>query len=344
MITISACLIVKNEARVLERCLKSIQPIVDEIIIVDTGSTDETKEIASRYTNQIYDFEWVDDFSKARNYSFSKATMDYIYVADADEIIDDENQEKFLQLKEVLLPEIEIVQMYYSNQLEYNTTYNYDKEYRPKLYKRVRNFIWKDPLHESVQLEPVIYDSDIVITHKPLCNHANRDFATFLKVIQRNEALSDKLIQMYARELFIAGKDSDFIDAFPYFLSIVEQETLQLVLLKQCQCVLARAARLMNNEHLFFKVCLKNVALEQPCAEVCCELGEYYLSLLDGKEASIWFYNAAFEATPELSNRYGGDIPLMGLSKSFDLVGNKEQAKEYEALALAWKQDNQVGN
>ena len=62
MITISVCMIVKNEEDVLGRALKSVQGIADEIIIVDTGSTDSTKEIASSYTNKIYDFEWCDDF------------------------------------------------------------------------------------------------------------------------------------------------------------------------------------------------------------------------------------------------------------------------------------------
>ena len=127
MISISLCMIVKNEERVLERCLQSLQGLMDEIIIVDTGSTDRTKEIAKKYTDKIYDFTWIDDFSAARNFSFSKATKEYIYVADADEVLDQENYEKFKQLKQVLLPEIDIVQMYYSNQLEYNTTYNYDK-------------------------------------------------------------------------------------------------------------------------------------------------------------------------------------------------------------------------
>jgi glycerol-3-phosphate acyltransferase PlsX len=61
---------------------------MDEIIIVDTGSTDNTKEIASKYTDKIYDFEWTYDFAAARNYAFSKATKDYIYTADADEVID----------------------------------------------------------------------------------------------------------------------------------------------------------------------------------------------------------------------------------------------------------------
>lgn len=153
MITISLCMIVKNEERVLARCLDSIKELMDEIIIVDTGSSDRTKEIAKKYTDKVYDFFWQDDFSSARNFSFSKANMEYIYVADADEVMDEENRERFRQLKEVLLPEIDIVQMYYCNQLQYNTTYNFDKEYRPKLYKRIREFRWYDPIHESVRLE-----------------------------------------------------------------------------------------------------------------------------------------------------------------------------------------------
>ena len=86
MITISVCMIVKNEERVLARCLDSLSGLADEIIIVDTGSDDKTKEIALSYTDHVYDFVWVDDFSAARNYSFSKAAMVYIYVADADEV------------------------------------------------------------------------------------------------------------------------------------------------------------------------------------------------------------------------------------------------------------------
>ena len=58
MATISLCMIVKNEEAVLARCLDSVRDLVDEIIIVDTGSTDRTKAIAARYTGQIYDFPW----------------------------------------------------------------------------------------------------------------------------------------------------------------------------------------------------------------------------------------------------------------------------------------------
>ena len=142
VIELSLCMIVKNESKVLARCLDSIADLMDEIIIVDTGSTDNTKEIARKYTDKIYDFEWMYDFSAARNFAFSKATKEYIYTADADEVIDEKNREKFRMLKQVLLPEIEIVQMNYITDMKYNTTENFVRDMRPKIYKRIREFTW----------------------------------------------------------------------------------------------------------------------------------------------------------------------------------------------------------
>ena len=84
---LSLCMIVKDEEDCLARCLLSAVPVVDEIIIVDTGSTDRTKAIAKTFGAKVYDFEWTDDFSEARNLSLSKATGDWLLVLDADEII-----------------------------------------------------------------------------------------------------------------------------------------------------------------------------------------------------------------------------------------------------------------
>lgn len=84
---LSLCMIVKNEEGRLARCLMSAIPVVDEIVIVDTGSTDRTKEIAKTFGAKVYDFEWTEDFSEARNVSLSKATGNWILVLDADETI-----------------------------------------------------------------------------------------------------------------------------------------------------------------------------------------------------------------------------------------------------------------
>ena len=93
MISITLCMIVKNEQSILERCLISYAGTYDELIIVDTGSTDSTKDIAHKYTDKVYDYKWCDDFAAARNYAFSLASCDYIFSADADEILDERNNQ-----------------------------------------------------------------------------------------------------------------------------------------------------------------------------------------------------------------------------------------------------------
>ena len=72
MVTISLCMIVKNEEAVIKRCLESVKEVVDEIIVVDTGSQDRTKEIAEEEGAQVYQFPWIDDFAAARNFLFPK--------------------------------------------------------------------------------------------------------------------------------------------------------------------------------------------------------------------------------------------------------------------------------
>ncbi len=98
---LSLCMIVKNEEKVLQRCLDSVHGIVDEIVIVDTGSTDATKEIALKYTNKVYDFEWTNNFADARNFAQQQATGEWILVLDADEYVERTNlQEMIQQLKQ----------------------------------------------------------------------------------------------------------------------------------------------------------------------------------------------------------------------------------------------------
>ena len=97
--TISLCMIVKNEEKFLPACLESVNGHVDEIIIVDTGSTDSTVEIAKRYNAKIYHHAWENSFSKARNYSLKYATCEWILILDADEEV---NKKDARKLREVI--------------------------------------------------------------------------------------------------------------------------------------------------------------------------------------------------------------------------------------------------
>ena len=328
MVTISLCMIVKNEEKILERCLDSVADLVDEIVIADTGSTDATREIARRYTEKVYDFPWTDDFSAARNFVFSRATQEYIYSADADEVLSPENRERFRLLKETLLPEVEIVQMKYANQLQFNTVYNYDEEYRPKVFKRKRDFVWEAPIHETVRLEPVIYDSDIVITHLPGESHVKRDLANFQKHWRQGYRLPKRLLGMYARELLIAGDEEDFAQAAPVFLEAAADNERDGEEMAQSCCVAARAARLAGDTVSFFKYTSKVIA-EEACSEICCEMGHFYEGLSDWEEAAIWYYNAVYETRPILALQSGGKESLEGLIRCYEALGCPEQADIY---------------
>lgn len=319
MISISVCMIVKNEEQVLERCLKSIAPIADEIIIVDTGSEDRTKEIAAGFTNKIYDFSWTGSFSDARNYSFSLASKDYIYSADADEEIDEENQKQILLLKEAMLPEIEIVQMWYQNCGTMHTTENFEKELRPKLYKRLRNFIWEDPVHEMVRMTPIVYDSDITILHKPIGNHGSRDIKIFEKMTQQQQRMSDRLKNLYARELVMAGSDAEINQAAPYFKQLQANQDESIARMKEAGIIQAKASRINKDDAAFFKQALKDM-LTDPCSEMCVEIGQYYEERKDFEEAILWYYNAAFETESILDIKAGHEIPLERLSVCYELL------------------------
>ncbi|MBW2583518.1 MAG: glycosyltransferase, partial [Deltaproteobacteria bacterium] len=84
---VSLCMIIKDEEKYLARCLASVKPIVDELIVVDTGSTDLSKDIAITFGARVYDYEWKNDFGEARNYSISKASGEWILILDGDEVI-----------------------------------------------------------------------------------------------------------------------------------------------------------------------------------------------------------------------------------------------------------------
>ena len=320
MVSISVCMIVKNEEAVLARCLDSLKGIADEIVIVDTGSTDRTKEIAALYTSRIYDFTWIHDFAAARNFAFSKATCDYIYSADADEVLEETDRKKFLALKEALLPEIEIVEMIYVNPADCNMVYNFTREPRPKLFKRLREFRWIDPIHETVALDPLVYSSDIEIQHRPQSMHSGRDFTAFQRELDKSGRLSERLYSMYAKELFISGELSDFEAAVPWFEKRMVQPEVSADARAEAVCVLAKGMALQKNYEKLLAFALTELATAAVSpSELLYLLGEYYEETGRAKEAAFWYRKAALEAECYVCILSGGEAAL---SRAREVTGD----------------------
>ncbi|STO12441.1 SPBc2 prophage-derived glycosyltransferase SunS [[Flavobacterium] thermophilum] len=217
MITISLCMIVKNEEDVLARCLDSVQHLVDEIVIVDTGSTDRTKEIARSYTARVIDFPWSDDFSAARNFSFSHATMDYIFWLDADDILPAEEQTKFLTLKRTLSSDIDSVTMIYSlAQDEYGKTISSVR--RNRLVKRSSGFRWHGMVHEYLEVWGTILNSDITIIHQPNRCASDRNLQIYERQLAQGAEFSPRDLFYFANELFDHQQYERAIQYYEQFL------------------------------------------------------------------------------------------------------------------------------
>jgi len=205
MASISLCMITKNEEKFLEQCLESVKGIVSEIIIVDTGSSDKTKEIAKKYTDSIFDFEWQDDFSKARNFSIEKATEGWILVLDADETINPKDSEKIQNLLENEVDAYQFIRRNYTDDAAVENWLPNDRSY-PKaasfsgffpsklvrLFRNSKGFVFKGVVHETVDASITGKNGTIEVTDIPLHHFAYTDPASLREKRQHYYELSLK--------------------------------------------------------------------------------------------------------------------------------------------------------
>lgn len=294
-VTISLCMIVKNEEQTISRCLDSVKGIVDEIIIVDTGSIDATKEIIKKYKAKIYDFKWVDDFSAARNFAFSRATKNYIFWLDADDIIEEEEKKKFLQLKRTLDASIDAVSMkyYLSVDTEGNPAYQL-RRYR--LVKRKRGFQWQGFVHEYLAVHGNLINSDIGVTHKKEKGHTNRNLKIYEKHLADGKTLSPRDMHYYANEC----KDQGLYDvAAQWYSKFLDEgqgwfeDNIQACL-KRAECYLE-----LDKWEDSIHSCLDSFMYDIPRGEICCYLGYLFLQQNESHKAIYWYRLAIEGPRPE---------------------------------------------
>lgn len=158
MYPISVCMIAKNEEKNIEKCLAAVKPYGFEVVVVDTGSTDRTKEIAARYTDKVFDFVWIDDFSAARNFSLEQASNDYVLYIDCDEVITELNRELMSDMMEEF-PEA-VGRLVIDNHYISNQTDMVYQDRLGRLFNR-RFFHFESPIHEQLvhNTRGMVYES-----------------------------------------------------------------------------------------------------------------------------------------------------------------------------------------
>lgn len=337
MKSISLCMIVKDEEKVLDNCLNTVKDIVDEIIIVDTGSNDKTIEIAKKYTHKIYNFKWENDFAKARNYSLSKATKDYILWLDADDFLKEESINRFKVLKESLDGSID---MYY---FLYNFNEEYLPFYRERLFKNSNNYKFKGNIHEviiasgNVKYENItihqVYKENkkidrnlLIFENMDMKNYSTRDLYYYGKELFRNNKLKKSQTVLLH---FLKKKDfyvEDMIDSL-YTLGVIN---------------------IKNNEFILaLKYFFMTFIYDYPRNNVLVEIANTFYSLQDYKKA-IYYYDLAYNNKVDLTYKYFIHkdylkyYPCMGLCLCYDKLGDYKIANEYNEKAYLLKKDKLV--
>lgn len=190
---LSACMIVKNEQESLARCLASLAGIVDEVVVVDTGSTDATLTVAREFGAKTFKFEWADDFSKARNFSVAKAQHPWVLVIDADEELERESGTK---LKELLA------------KTPYNAlavqVHNYLGDTpRPelmigssvRLFRKDKGFEYRGRIHEDIT-PSIVERGELIGTSEIILHHYG-----YLKATAQNESRFDRNVRLLRQQL-----------------------------------------------------------------------------------------------------------------------------------------------
>lgn len=337
MVSISLCMIVKNEEKVLDRCLASVARLVDEINIIDTGSEDRTKEIAAKYTDRIFDFEWKDDFAAARNYSFSKATKEYTLWLDADDVILEEDQERFLKIKETLDNGYDSVKMKYVLAKGQNGEI-LSSLMRNRLVKTAKNYQWIGLVHEYLEVYGKVMISDVCVTHLSIKTvKTNRNIAIYERQLEKGASFTPRDQYYYANECYEHGY---FEKAFDYYRTFLDGgkgwiEDNMGAFDKGGECLLKLGKTKEAELYLY-----ESFAHDLPRANICCKLGYIYFSQ-NLYERSIYWYKRASECDAEriksagalFNEAYYTWVPHLQLCVCYDRIGRYEQAYYHNEMA-----------
>ncbi len=315
MSAISLCMIVKNEESNLDRCLSSIAGFMDEIVIVDTGSTDSTKEIAWRYTHKVFDYTWNGDFAASRNYAISKSDNEFILVLDADEYVENIDINEIKRL--IQLNPSGIGRILLTNEFTRNGNKYMSSERLSRLFSKVY-YEYNGVIHE--QITPII-EMERTIFNIPLkVNHLgyDGDIITRRKKSDRNILLLKKALSAtpndpyllyqfgksyYMAEEYTSASDyfgqalyfdldirleyvQDMVEMYGYSLINSEQYEMAMQLLniynefsKSADFVFLIALILMNNEYF------ERAIIEFEKAAT------YNTSKMEGVNSYLAFYN-----------------------------------------------------
>lgn len=354
--TITCCMIVKNEETYLEKCLESIQNYVDEIVIVDTGSTDKTVDISSRYTEKVYFHPWEGSFSKARNQSLSYATSDWIFIIDGDEELLEGNGEK---LRKTVLEAGSADAFLVNTVSTYSNGKKTARHNSERLFRNNGVIHYEGIVHNLVKGASSVKASNIEVMHYGYDVDEKKAYEKFIRTTellkkQINENPQDPMPHHYLSASYIArGMNDDAAKESVLAIDLAEQQTNDHPLYIWTHHIAAMAFYSMGDldrakeyslralekypDHLDSFYTLTVVAAERKKWEDVISLGDNYLRLCkffeDHPEKAGLVVNNTVKEGPSIHLLIGHAHHAF---KSYDLMSVHYQAA-YDMADEKWK-------
>lgn len=283
MATISLCLISKNEEKRIGTCLSTFGQIADEIIVVDTGSTDNTKEIAKKYGAKVYDHKWDYDFSAARNESFNYATCDYIMWLDCDDMAKDEDIEKLKQLKPNLTKNYYSMWYNYRHDDKGNCTYSF---IRDRIVKNGVGFYWDCSIHEALNVWGSNERVDIVVTHTSNHDNGEKYIRFFEHKMKNGYKMLPREKYYYGGECYVFGYIDKCINILEDF---VKDNYHGIYENKRTRDYLGKSYMIKKDYDKALYYYLQYMKFDQPNENIIRSIGECCMKLGRINEAIFWY-------------------------------------------------------
>jgi glycosyltransferase involved in cell wall biosynthesis len=297
---LSLTMIVRDEERTLGRVLKQAAGFCDEMVVVDTGSTDDTPRIAERAGAQVLDFAWRDDFAAARNHSLAACRGDWIVWLDADDVITPEAQAAFAAVKKDLLDDsLDSINAPYHYAVDANTgqcTYTFPRE---RLARRVPGLHWTGAIHEILAIpgDRAPHRGDLVVEHHPDPARRTVKSERNLRIIEREWRSGNRSRRTrfyYACELRDAGQDAAALERYAEYLEDPGsdwEKYAALLSMSACCRRLGRTGAHVDQLHAAIR-------LAPSRAEAFVALGQFYFDRGEWADAMPFFAAAAALRAP----------------------------------------------
>lgn len=342
MKTLSLCMIVKNEEKTLARVLENAHVYADEIIVVDTGSTDSTKVIAQQFTPKVYDYKWKDDFADARNFSFNKAQSDYLMWLDGDDFLPDSVAQKIRDWKFERGEEDVLMCTYATAYDEFlRPTYQFLRE---RIVKNLPFLRWHDRVHEVIiPYGKVVNRPDIVVYHGKQKPHTNRNLKIYQAMIKEGAEFSPRALFYYARELYYNGHFKKAIKTLNDFLktkdAFIENKIEACLILCFCHENLNNSGKALDSLFESFK-------LSSPRGEVLYNIGRIFMKEKKFKQASYWFERAIENGNNLESGAFVDKLkttlyPALDLVVCYYNLGDLSRARHFHEISKGFNPNDE---